>query len=131
MAEMSPMPAKVNRVVLAQGDQVEIKFAYSPEFNEMQTIRPDGKLELLLVGEIDAAGKTPSDLRDELTSLYSEHLAHPELAVMTRLSLNQRIYVGGAVRTPGVMEMHGTLTAMEAIMESGGFLLLFFGIAMG
>ncbi len=55
----TPSPSKVT---LAPGDQIEIKFAYSQEFNEMQTIRQDGKIELQFVGEVAAAGKTPTEL---------------------------------------------------------------------
>lgn len=121
VADLPPAPATAPRTELAPGDQVEIRFAYSPEFNETQVIRPDGKLELLLLGEVDAAGKTPSRLRDELIKRYSEHLAHPELAVITRLSYDRRIYVGGAVNEPGELQLPGRLTAMEAIMQAGGF----------
>lgn len=114
-------PVMSGNVELEPGDQIEIKFAYIPDFNETQVIRPDGKMELLLVGEVDAAGKTPSELRDELFRLYAQHFAHPELAVLTRLAFKRKVYVGGAVVIPGVLEMPGRMTVLEAIMAAGGF----------
>ena len=116
-----PTPVSIRDVRLEPGDQIEIKFAYLPDFNEIQAIRPDGKIELLLVGEVDAAGKSPSELRDALTKLYAKHFAHPELAVLTRLAIERKVYVGGSVLIPGVLEMPGNLTVLQAIMASGGF----------
>ena len=120
-AEQPAMPATVRSVQLEPGDQIEVKFAYLPDFNEVQIIRPDGKIELLLVGEIEAAGKSPSELRTDLISRYSEHFAHPELAVLTRLAFKRKVFVGGSVLIPGVVEMPGNLTALQAIMQAGGF----------
>jgi polysaccharide export outer membrane protein len=108
-------------IELGAGDEIEIKFAYAPEFNEIQLIRNDGKIELLLVGEVVAEGKSPSALRDELTALYDRHLSHPELAVMLRTSYKNRVYVGGAVNNPGVVGLVGKMSILDAVIESGGF----------
>ncbi len=115
-----PVPAPP-KVVLAPGDQIEIKFAYAEQFNEQQTIRPDGKIELQFVGEVAAAGKTPTELREELKQLFTPHLKYPQLAVMVRTFVDNRVYVGGEVKTPGIIEMPGRLTVLEAIMQAGGF----------
>ncbi len=109
------------RVTLKAGDVVEIKFAYAPQFNENQTVRPDGKIEMQLIGEIVAEGKTPSELRDELIKLYAVQLKHPELAVMVRGLYERHVYVGGEVNKPGPVDMPGEKTALEAIMDAGGF----------
>jgi polysaccharide biosynthesis/export protein len=114
----APQPLKTT---LAPGDEIEIKFAYSQEFNETQKIRPDGKIEMQFVGEVAAAGKTPSELRDELKQLFGQHLKYPELAVFVRNFDDNRVFVGGEVTAPGVIEMPGKLTALEAIMAAGGF----------
>ncbi len=57
---------KSHDVVLAPGDEVEVKFYYTPELDVRQVVRPDGNLSLLLIGEIKAEGKTPGLLTDEL-----------------------------------------------------------------
>ncbi|MEI6125823.1 MAG: polysaccharide biosynthesis/export family protein [Pseudomonadota bacterium] len=113
-------PTAPLKVVLAPGDQIEIKFAYAEQFNELQTIRPDGKIELQFVGEVAAEGKTPAELRAELTQLFTAHLQHPQLAVMVRTFVDNRVYVGGEVMQPGLIAMPGRMTALEAIMNAGG-----------
>ncbi len=112
------------QMTLAPGDQIEIKFAHSQEFNETQTIRPDGKIEMQFVGEVAAAGKTPSELREELKQLFGQHLKYPQLAVFVRTWNDNKVYVGGEVTKPGIVAMPGRLTALEAIMEAGGFNML-------
>lgn len=106
---------------LQPGDQIEIKFAYAEQFNETQTIRPDGMIALQLIGEVAAAGKTLPELRDTLMHRYAVELKHPELVVIARSFYDRRVYVGGAVKTPGMVEMPAPLTVLEAIIHAGGF----------
>jgi len=109
------------RVNLAPGDVVEVKFFYTPELNESQTVRPDGKITLQLIGEIKVEGKSPAELRDELLRLYEPQLKDPEVAVIIRSFYDRRVFVGGQVMTPGIIEMPGKMTVLEAIMRAGGF----------
>ena len=109
------------RVTLKAGDVVEIKFAYANQFNDTQTVRPDGKIEMQLIGEVVAEGKTPGELREELIRLYAVQLKHPELAVVVRGLYERRVYVGGEVNKPGPVDIPGEMTALEAIMLAGGF----------
>ena len=109
------------RVALVPGDVVEVKFFYTPELNENQTVRPDGKITLQLIGEIKVEGKIPAELREELLKLYTPHLKDPEVAVIIRSFYNRRVFVGGQVMTPGIVEMPGKITVLEAIMRAGGF----------
>lgn len=111
------------RVALKSGDEVELKFYYTPELDITQTVRPDGKISLQLIGEIFVQGKSPSELREELLKLYMPYLKKPEIAVIVRSLLNRRVYVGGQVLTPGVIEMPGEIDVLEAVMEAGGFIL--------
>jgi polysaccharide export outer membrane protein len=109
------------QVILRPGDEIEIKFAYAEQFNELQMVRPDGKIELQFVGEVTVDGKTPAALREELKQEFAKHLKHPQLAVMVRTLNEQRVYVGGEVNTPGMLMMPHRMTALEAIMQAGGF----------
>jgi protein involved in polysaccharide export with SLBB domain len=116
-AEPPPRP----KVVLAPGDQIEIKFFYVPELNESQTVRPDGKIALQLVGEVDVQGKSPEDLRQELFQLYTPHLKKPDVTVIVRSLQGQRVFVGGEVRAPGALQYIGPTTVLEAVMLAGGY----------
>jgi polysaccharide biosynthesis/export protein len=118
-AQMAAQPS--SKDALAVGDVVEVKFLYTPQFNETQIIGSDGTIMLQLAGEVKAAGKTKSELRSDLTKLYRKVLNDPEVAVITRKQAQRRVFVGGEVNKPGAIEMPGQLTAMQAIMEAGGF----------
>jgi protein involved in polysaccharide export with SLBB domain len=109
------------RVTLTPGDQLDIRFFYTPDLNDVQAIRADGKITLQLVGDVDAAGLTPPELQKKLEERYAGLIEKPSVAVIARTLNHRNIYVAGSVKTPGVMPMPGHLTALEAIMQAGGF----------
>ncbi|MGB3097575.1 MAG: polysaccharide biosynthesis/export family protein [Candidatus Deferrimicrobiaceae bacterium] len=115
---MEPIPPP--RMVLGPGDAIDVKFFYVPELNESQNVRPDGVISLQLVGDVPVSGKTPGEVRDELFRLYTPHVKRPDVTVIVRSFRDRRIYVGGEVKKPGVFEMPGPLTALEAVMQAGG-----------
>lgn len=120
-AELQPVP--VPRVTLGPGDDIEIQFTYAPQFNSSRTVQRDGKVQLPLLGSegIMVQGKTPSELQNELIKQYSDQLKHPELTVIARSLYQDRVYVGGQVKEPGLLEVQGQITALQAIMRAGGF----------
>lgn len=108
-------------MALMPGDVIEVKFFYTPELNENQMVRPDGKIALQLIDEVEVEGKTPARLRQKLLELYAPHLKSPEIAVVVRSLYNRRVFVGGEVIRPGIVEMPGQMTLLEAVMQAGGF----------
>jgi polysaccharide export outer membrane protein len=106
---------------LAPGDEVEIRFFYNPELNDRAPIRPDGRLSIPLMGELNIAGLTVAELTARLKDFFKSQLQKPELTVQVRGFTNQRIFVGGEVARAGVLPLVGTKTILEAIIESGGF----------
>jgi protein involved in polysaccharide export with SLBB domain len=103
------------------GDELDIKFFYNPELNETVTVRPDGKISLQLIDEIHAADLPPLELDRQLTELYSRELRKPVLTVIVRSFTRQRVFVGGEVEEPGLIELPTGMTALQAIFQSGGF----------
>jgi len=116
-----PLSLPDTSVTLAPGDMVDIKFFYTPELNESQQIRPDGKITLQLAGDVTAAGLTPAGLQKELEEKYSGLIEDPAVAVIARTLNHRNVYVGGAVNRPGMLTMPGHLTALSAIMQAGSF----------
>ncbi len=106
---------------LQPGDNIDIKFFYNPDLNENVTIRPDGKISLQLIDEVKAAELTPAELDEVLTKKYSGQLKSPTLAVIVKSFEGQRIYVGGEVNDPQVLNVIGTINALQAIFNAGGF----------
>lgn len=105
--------------VLREGDTLKISFPGSPNLNTIQPIRTDGKINLPLVGEVQAAGLTPVALQKNLMDLYAPQLTSKEVIVEVQSS-SFPVYVTGAVLRPGKIVSNHPLTALEAIMEAGG-----------
>jgi protein involved in polysaccharide export with SLBB domain len=74
-----------------------------------------------LVDDIKAAGLTPSQLDRVLTEKYSSTLRNAEVAVIVRSFAAYRVYVGGEVNSPGNLELSANMTALQAILQAGGF----------
>ncbi len=115
-------PAATNTAAftLREGDILKITFPGSPNLNNVQQIRTDGKITLPLIGEVQAAGVTPVDLQKKLMDLYAPQLSSKEVTVEVQSS-SFPIYVTGAVLRPGKITSDHPITALEAIMEAGGF----------
>jgi polysaccharide biosynthesis/export protein PslD len=108
-------------VVLENGDEIEVKFVDTPELNDRQTIRPDGKISMPIAGEVVATGKTPAALTNDLTTLFSKELINPKLVVIVRSFGNRKIYVGGEVKNQGVFPLSENVSVYEGILLAGGF----------
>ena len=102
------------------GDDIDIKFFYSPELNESLKVRPDGFITLQLVDDVKAAGLSPKELDDALTQRYAAHLKNPVLSVIVRSFAGFRAYVGGEVGVPQLVPLDGGLTPLQAIFRAGG-----------
>jgi len=103
------------------GDQMDIKFFFNPELNETVFVRPDGKISLQLVDDVQAARLTPSELDEVLSQAYAKELRRPEVTVIVRSFTAQRVYVGGEVEKPGTVELTPGMTALQAVINAGGF----------
>jgi polysaccharide export outer membrane protein len=107
-------------IVLHEGDTVRISFPGAPTLNTVQQIRRDGRISLPLIGEFRAVGLTPPEMEKELIKQYGPQLQTKEVTVSVDASAFP-IYVTGAVLRPGRISSDRPLTALEAIMEAGGF----------
>jgi len=107
-------------LVLREGDVVRVSFPGAPNLNTIAAIRRDGKASLPLIGEIQAAGLRPSELETKLVELYGPQLQVKEVSVALESSAFP-IYVSGSVLRPGKIMSDRPLTALEAVMEAGGF----------
>jgi len=107
-------------ITLREGDVLKISFPGSANLNTTQPIRRDGMISMPLVGEVKAAGKTPTELEKNLMDLYSTQLVSKEVTVEVQSSLFP-VYVSGSVLHPGKIMSDHPITALEAVMEAGGF----------
>jgi polysaccharide biosynthesis/export protein len=106
--------------ILREGDVLKISFPGSANLDTTQQIRRDGRISLPLVGEVKAAGLTPIELRKALMDLYAPQISTKEVTVEVQNSFFP-VYITGAVLRPGRILSDHPITALEAIMEAGGF----------
>jgi polysaccharide biosynthesis/export protein PslD len=104
-------------------DLITVKFTYHPEQDPKTpvTIRPDGNITLDGIGVVRAAGLTPEELGREIATKSSKRLRDPEVLVTLTQFAQRKIYVGGQVRSPGVIQFQGEMTPLQAILDRGGF----------
>ena len=104
-------------------DSITVRFTYHPEQDPKGpiSIRPDGQITLDATGAIQAAGRTPEELGKEIAAKSSTRLRDPEVLVTVTQYAVRKIYVGGQVGAPGVINFQGELTPLQAVLERGGF----------
>jgi protein involved in polysaccharide export with SLBB domain len=111
-----------NREYIVQaGDTLNIKFYYHPDHDQRDLIvRPDGRLLLPLVGDIQAAGLTPEQLAEHIAQRYAFTLREPKVVVDVKTANTGQVYVGGEVQRPGVIKLKPKMNVLQAIFEAGG-----------
>ena len=105
---------------LREGDTLRISFPGVPNLDTTQQVRRDGRITLSMVGEVMAAGLTAGGLEKELLKVYSSQLVSKEVTV-TVVSSSISVFVTGAVIHPGKVVSDHPISALEAVMEAGGF----------
>jgi polysaccharide biosynthesis/export protein PslD len=108
--------------VLYPGDEIEIATPTAVELTRTQKIGPDGRVSLPLAGQIMAADRTIAEVEADAASAYAPHLRRPVVEVTLKAAGPIRVWVGGEVRTPGMIEMNGDLDAYQAVIQAGDFL---------
>ena len=86
--------------VLVPGDVIRLVFSGAPDLNQSQKIRPDGKITLPLIGEIDTAGETFAAFQQHLQTKYKAQLKNSEVAISLEGSSTRSIAVDELLRAP-------------------------------
>lgn len=84
-------------------------------------VRPDGRISLPLLDDVQAAGLTPLELRDFLTKRLTEYMSSAEVSVIVTEVRSYKVSVLGAVRTPGRFELNSRSTILDVLAMAGGF----------
>jgi polysaccharide biosynthesis/export protein len=106
---------------LGPGDKLRIEVYKDAQLSQSVQIRPDGKITLPLVGDVEATGKTPLELRDTVTKALREYMTSPVVTVIVVEASAAVAYVVGEVARPGTINLQGgQITALQAIAMAGG-----------
>lgn len=122
VSDSAPPPAFLEpEYIIGAGDVLDVVFLFHSNLNTLDlTVRPDGRISLPYLGDVDAAGRTPAELDSLLTNRFGEVLRDPELSVIVKKPAARRVYVLGEVRAPGAFELRTPTTVVQAIAHAGG-----------
>jgi polysaccharide biosynthesis/export protein len=127
---VAPLPARADTgassVTLPRGyvigadDVLSIVFWRDQELSAEVVVRPDGKISLPLLKDIQAAGHTPEELTDVIVKAASRFISRPTAAVMVKEIHSRKVYIVGQVDKPGTFPLSGDMTVLQLIALAGG-----------
>jgi polysaccharide export outer membrane protein len=119
----SPTPAATpspSDYVIAVGDVLTITYWGQNELTGEYLVRPDGKITVPLIQDVEAAGLTPSQLRDRLTTPSARLIADPQITVGVKVIANRNVFITGGVMRPGAYELVEPMSVTKLIALAGG-----------
>lgn len=116
----APEPAKALGYKIAAADVLQVNVWKEPDLTKDFEVRLDGMITLPLVGDIAAAGRTPSQLAESLTKALEHFIDAPRVTVGVRAN-SARFYVLGQVTKSGEFPLTGRTTVVQGLALAGGF----------
>ncbi|MEM7707667.1 MAG: XrtA/PEP-CTERM system exopolysaccharide export protein [Pseudomonadota bacterium] len=114
----------VDQYLIGVDDVVQISVWRNPDLDASVPVRPDGKISVPLIGDVQAAGRTPEQVAEVIKQELSTYIKNPLVAViMTALNSHEylsRIRVTGAVRSPVTIAYRQGMTVLDAVLAAGG-----------
>jgi polysaccharide biosynthesis/export protein len=118
----STLPATADPgYVIGASDLLSINVWKEPELSVIVPVRPDGKISLPLLNDVDAAGVTPMALTASLTEKLKKFVTDPRVSVTVKEINSQRVYILGQVARPGAFPLLPQMTVLQALSAAGGF----------
>ena len=118
-AEAHQSPAVPADYVIGADDTLRISVWKEPDMNATLPVRPDGKISLPLLDDVQAAGLTPLQLKDSIKEKLKKYIADPRVTVVVTAMNSQRIYVLGEVTHTGAMPLLPNMTVLQALSSAG------------
>jgi polysaccharide export outer membrane protein len=107
--------------IIGNSDVLAITVWKEPDVSRSIPVRPDGKISLPLVGEIQAAGRTPLQLEEEIAAKLQTYINKPDVTVIVQEINSEKFNILGRVVKPGSYPLSGATTVLDAIALAGGF----------
>jgi len=108
--------------VIQPNDLLKIFVWKQPDMSGQVLVRPDGRISLPLVQDIQAAGRTPAELKQKIEESLKEYLEFPTVTVIVEAIQSYRVFVTGQVTKPGPITTEKAISVLQAIALAGGFL---------
>jgi len=114
-------PVDPKAYLIGAEDVISIRVWKEPENSGQYVVRPDGKISIPLIGEVQAAGLTPFALSASIAAGLEKVMVHPEVTVGVEKVNSKKYYIQGEVNKPGSYPLVIDTTVLEALVNAGGF----------
>jgi polysaccharide biosynthesis/export protein len=109
--------------VIGGQDVLDISVWKEAELTRIVPVRPDGKISLPLLNDVQAAGLTPTQLAAQITENLKKFVTNPQVTVIVTAINSQRIYILGEVNRAGAYPLLPNMTVLQGLSSAGGFTL--------
>lgn len=107
--------------IIGPEDVLDINVWKEPDMTRIVPVRPDGKISLPLINDVQAAGSTPQQLASTVTAKLRKYVQDPQVTVIVTAINSQRIFVVGEVLRAGAFPLIPGMTVLQALSSAGGF----------
>src|SRR2546428_11392213 len=114
-------PADQEEYTIGPEDVLNISVWQNDQLSRTVPVRPDGKISLPLVNDIQAAGLTPMQLRGTLAKKLADRISAPEVSVIVVEVHSMKVSIVGEVERPGRFELRSQATVLDILALAGGF----------
>jgi polysaccharide export outer membrane protein len=106
--------------VIGPDDQLKVVFWREDSLSGDVVVRPDGKISLTLLNDVQASGLTPNQLRESLVQLAAKYVTDPSVTVIVKQINSRKVYITGQVNKPGTYILNDNVTVLQMLAMSGG-----------
>src|SRR5262245_3218860 len=106
--------------VIGPEDVLSVVYWRDKDMSGDVSVRPDGKISLPLLNDVQAAGLTPAQLRERLIEASKAYFEDPNLPVVVKSMNSRKVFITGEVNKPGPYPLAGPTTVMQLISMAGG-----------
>lgn len=118
-AQPSATPSLRVDYVIGADDMLKISVWKEPDMDVTLPVRPDGKISVPLLDDVQAAGMTPMQLAASIKEKLKKYIADPRVTVVVTAMNSQRVYVLGEVSHPGPTPLLPGMTVLQALSGAG------------
>jgi polysaccharide export outer membrane protein len=111
----------IHKYIIGAQDVLYVQVWREPDFTRQVVVRPDGKISVPLIGEVEAAGLTPEQCAEKVRQGLTKLINNPDVSISVLSVNSKRYFIDGEVYRPGLYRLVTPTTVLEALSEAGGF----------
>ena len=115
------MPRRIPNYIIGAQDVLSISVWKEAELTKEVPVRPDGKISMPLLNDVQAAGLTPTQLAAQITVSLKKFVTDPQVTIIVTQINSQRVYILGEVNRAGAYPLLPQMTFLQALSSAGGF----------